>query len=51
MVKRLLCYVKWTVDQGIIFPKTDGSRQQLTVFIFPERMQTWWGHRPMMEHL
>ena len=31
-VKRLLCYVKGTVDQGIIFPKTDGSRLQLTVF-------------------
>ncbi|XP_066396049.1 secreted RxLR effector protein 161-like [Miscanthus floridulus] len=31
-VKRLLCYVKGTVDQGIIIPKTDGSRLQLTVF-------------------
>ena len=31
-VKRLLRYVKGTVDQGIIFPKTDGSRLQLTVF-------------------
>ena len=31
-VKRLLCYVKGTVDQGIIFPKTGGSRLQLTVF-------------------
>ncbi|XP_066379179.1 secreted RxLR effector protein 161-like [Miscanthus floridulus] len=30
-VKRLLHYVKGTVDQGIIFPKTDGSRLQLTV--------------------
>ena len=26
MVKRLLRYVKGTVDQGIIFPKTGGSR-------------------------
>ena len=26
VVKRLLCYVKGTVDQGIIFPKTDRSR-------------------------
>ena len=26
VVKRLLCYVKGTVDQGIIFPKTGGSR-------------------------
>ena len=25
-VKRLLCYVKGTVDQGIIFPKTSRSR-------------------------
>ncbi|XP_066358124.1 secreted RxLR effector protein 161-like [Miscanthus floridulus] len=32
MVKRLLRYVKGTVDQGIIFPKTGGSRLQLTVF-------------------
>ena len=31
-VKRLLRYVKGTVDQEIIFPKTDGSRLQLTVF-------------------
>ena len=31
MVKRLLRYVKRTVDQGIIFPKTGGSRLQLTV--------------------
>ncbi|XP_066363892.1 secreted RxLR effector protein 161-like [Miscanthus floridulus] len=31
-VKRLLRYVKGTVDQGIIFPKTGGSRLQLTVF-------------------
>ncbi|XP_066347698.1 uncharacterized mitochondrial protein AtMg00810-like [Miscanthus floridulus] len=31
-VKRLLCYVKGTVDQGIIFPKTGRSRLQLTVF-------------------
>ena len=30
--KRLLRYVKGTVDQGIIFPKTGGSRLQLTVF-------------------
>ncbi|XP_066354432.1 uncharacterized mitochondrial protein AtMg00810-like [Miscanthus floridulus] len=32
MVKRLLRYVKGMVDHGIIFPKTDGSGQQLTVF-------------------
>ena len=32
MVKRLLCYVKGTVDHGIIFPKTSQSRLQLTVF-------------------
>ena len=31
-MKRLLRYVKGMVDQGIIFPKTDGSRLQLTVF-------------------
>ncbi|XP_066384810.1 secreted RxLR effector protein 161-like [Miscanthus floridulus] len=31
-VKRLLRYVKGTVDQGIIFSKTSGSRLQLTVF-------------------
>ena len=31
-VKWLLCYVKGTVDQGIIFPKTSGSRLRLTVF-------------------
>ena len=31
-VKRLLRYVKGTVDHGIIFPKTGGSRLQLTVF-------------------
>ena len=31
-VKRLLRYVQGTVDQGIIFPKTGGSRLQLTVF-------------------
>ena len=31
-VKRLLCYVKGTVDQGIVFPKTGRSRLQLTVF-------------------
>ncbi|XP_066323728.1 uncharacterized mitochondrial protein AtMg00810-like [Miscanthus floridulus] len=31
-MKRLLRYVKGTVDQGIVFPKTDGSRLQLTVF-------------------
>ena len=31
-VKRLLRYVKGTVDQRIIFPKTGGSRLQLTVF-------------------
>ena len=32
VVKRLLRYVKGTVDQGIIIPKTDESRLQLTVF-------------------
>ena len=32
VVKRLLRYIKGMVDQGIIFPKTDGSRLQLTVF-------------------
>ncbi|XP_066373397.1 secreted RxLR effector protein 161-like [Miscanthus floridulus] len=32
VVKRLLRYVKGMVDQGIIFPKTGGSRLQLTVF-------------------
>ena len=32
IVKRLLRYVKGTVDQGIIFLKTGGSRLQLTVF-------------------
>ena len=31
-MKRLLCYVKGTVDHGIIFPKTDRSRLQLTMF-------------------
>ena len=31
-VKRLLCYVKGTVEHGIIFPKTGRSRLQLTVF-------------------
>ena len=31
-VKRLLRYVKGTVNHGIIFPKTGGSRLQLTVF-------------------
>ena len=31
-IKRLLRYVKGTVDQGIIFPKTGGTRLQLTVF-------------------
>ncbi|XP_066317842.1 uncharacterized protein [Miscanthus floridulus] len=32
VVKHLLRYVKGMVDQGIIFPKTGGSRLQLTVF-------------------
>ncbi|XP_066391807.1 secreted RxLR effector protein 161-like [Miscanthus floridulus] len=31
-VKRLLRYVKETVDQGIVFPKTGESRLQLTMF-------------------
>ncbi|XP_066334427.1 secreted RxLR effector protein 161-like [Miscanthus floridulus] len=33
MVKWLLCYVKWMVDQGIVFPKTGGrSWLRLTIF-------------------
>ncbi|XP_066316822.1 secreted RxLR effector protein 161-like [Miscanthus floridulus] len=32
VVKRLLRYVKGAVDYGIVFPKTSGSRLQLTVF-------------------
>ena len=32
MMKRLLRYIKGMVDQGIILPKTSGSRIQLTVF-------------------
>ena len=31
-MKRLLRYVKGTVDQGIIFSKTDGTRLQFIVF-------------------
>ena len=31
-VKWLLRYIKGTVDQEIVFPKTNGSRLQLTVF-------------------
>ena len=31
-VKQLLRYVKGTVDQGIVFPKTGGSGLKLTVF-------------------
>ena len=31
-MKRLLHYVKGTVDQGIVFPKIGGSGLQLTVF-------------------
>ena len=31
-MKRLLCYVKGTVDQVIVFPKTSASGLQLTVF-------------------
>ena len=31
-VKWLLRYIKGTVDQGIVFPKTSGSRLPLTVF-------------------
>ena len=37
-VKRLLRYVKGTVDQGIVFPKTCGSRLQLTVFCNADMM-------------
>ncbi|XP_066324124.1 secreted RxLR effector protein 161-like [Miscanthus floridulus] len=32
IVNRLLHYIKGMVDHGIIFPKTSGSRLQLTVF-------------------
>ncbi|XP_066351359.1 uncharacterized mitochondrial protein AtMg00810-like [Miscanthus floridulus] len=32
VVKRLLRYVKGTMDHGILFPKTSESRLQLTVF-------------------
>ncbi|XP_066360342.1 uncharacterized mitochondrial protein AtMg00810-like [Miscanthus floridulus] len=31
-VKQLLRYIKRTVDQEIVFPKTGGNRLQLTVF-------------------
>ena len=31
-MKRLLRYIKGTVDHGIVFPKTGGSGLQLTVF-------------------
>jgi hypothetical protein len=31
-VKRLLCYVKGTLDQAIIFPKAKESEPELTVF-------------------
>ena len=31
-MKWLLRYIKGTVDYGIIFPKTGGSRLQLTMF-------------------
>ena len=31
-MKQLLRYIKGTVDQGIVFPKTGGSRLHLTVF-------------------
>ena len=31
-MKRLLRYVKGTVDHGIVFPKTSGSGLQLTLF-------------------
>ena len=34
VVKRLLRYVKGTVDQGIVFPKTGGRGLQLIVLIF-----------------
>ncbi|XP_066311645.1 secreted RxLR effector protein 161-like [Miscanthus floridulus] len=44
-VKRLLRYVKGTVDHGIVFPKTDGSRLQLTVFSDADMagdIDGWW---------
>ncbi|XP_066373905.1 uncharacterized mitochondrial protein AtMg00810-like [Miscanthus floridulus] len=31
-VKRLLRYIKGTMDHGIVFPKISGSRLQLTMF-------------------
>ena len=47
-VKRLLRYVKGTVDQVIVFPKTGGSRLQLTVFSDADMRG---GHRRTAEHL
>ena len=47
-VKRLLRYVKGTVNHGIIFPKTRGSRLQLTVFSDADMAG---GHRRTTEHL
>ena len=44
-MKRLLRYVKGTVDQGIVFPKNDGSRLQLTVFSDADMagdIDGWW---------
>ncbi|XP_066323552.1 uncharacterized mitochondrial protein AtMg00810-like [Miscanthus floridulus] len=47
-VKRLLRYIKGTMDQGIIFPKTNGSRLQLTMF---SDVDMAGGHRRTAEHL
>ena len=44
-VKRLLRYVKGTVDQGIIFPKTGGSRLQLNVFSDADMAEDFDGRR------
>ena len=47
-VKWLLRYVKGTVNHEIIFPKTGGSRLQLTVFSDADMAG---GHRRTTEHL
>ena len=46
-VKRLLRYVKGTMDQGIIFPKTGGSSCS-SLF---SAMQTRWEYRRTTKHL